>query len=118
MVSGGWPTILYKFIRLKQTAWEGRIKRLSNLLLDAEKLRPSFGITPEVNSELNMLLRHGPIRSETNEDIVTIADLENADASVLKRRMEWGDLLGLVSSSEDEWVFNPLVKKLLVNGTE
>ena len=119
MVSGGWPTILYKFIKLKQTAWEGRIKKLSNLLLqDVKKLRSSFGIAPEVKSELNMLLRHGPIRSETNEDIVTIADLEIADASALERRMAWGELLGLVSRSEGVWVFNPLVEQLLRNGTE
>ena len=118
-ISGGWPMLLERFVEPQQENWEGRVERLRNIVLqEADQWLVSLGVTPTAKWALGMLLRHGPIRAENEADIGSVASLENVDSEVLRRRMAWGERLGIVSRSENEWSFNPLLRELLGLGAE
>ena len=116
-ISGGWPMLLEKFVEPQQEDWEGRMERLrSDVRRDADEWLLRLGITPAVKSALGMLLRHGPIRAESQADIESLASLEDVDSGRLRARIAWSERLGIVSRSDGEWTFNPLLRELLGHG--
>ena len=111
-ISGGWSMVLDRFVRLSsgRLAWDERIDRLRQELVNDSECLLSLGVTPTVGTELRKLLGHQPLGPE---DIASVAHLEEADPAVLKRRTVWGERLGLLTCAEDQWRFNSLVEKLL-----
>ena len=69
-----------------------------------------LGVTEDAERELGIVLKHAPM---TNEDIAIVDQIEDVDPVILKRRLEWGERLGLVSLVDGEWSFNSLVGRLL-----
>ena len=115
-ISGGWSMVLDRFVRRSSSrlAWDEKIDRLRQELTKDSEWLLRLGVTPIIGSELRKLLRHQPLGPE---DIVSVAHLEEADPAVLKRRVVWGERLGLLTRGEDQWRFNSLVERLLGGGS-
>ena len=115
-VSGGWSMVLDRFVRRSSSrlAWDERIDRLRGDLTGGSDWLPRFGVTPAVGTELGKLLRHQPFGPS---EIATVAHLEGADPTVLRRRTAWGERLGLLARTEGGWRFNALVERLLGGGS-
>ena len=111
-ISGGWSMVLDWFVRRTSSrlAWDERIDRLRQELMNDSEWLLSLGVTPTVGTELRKLLGHQPLGPE---DIASVAQLEEADPAVLKRRTVWGERMGLLTHAEDQWRFNSLVERLL-----
>ncbi len=114
-VSGGWPSVLAKFVRLrpKSKTWEGRMEALHNTLRRTNTWLKTFSLTSAAKKELGAVWNHLPIRSDSDGDLNVVAEMEEIDAAVLRMRVQWSKHLGLLSSSEGSWKFNPLLAKLI-----
>ena len=117
-ISGGWPKVLEMFVhqRRKLKTWDGRINALHAGLERTDKWLTYLGLNSAVRQELDVLLRHEPILSDSNEEIDLLAELENINADVLRQRVRWSQHLGLVTDTDGLWEFNPLVVRLLRGG--
>ena len=113
-VSGGWPVELDRFGRKKSNrSWKTRIEELEREVArgPVKRLRDEFGLADQAATVFRGLLGADPIDDESIELVSSVHDL---DRQLVRRRILWGALLGLLSPTEDgSWIFNPLVKRLL-----
>ena len=114
-ISGGWPKVLEAFVdqRQKRKNWDGLIEALNGALEKTDDWLTAMGLTSEAQLQLAAMLPYQPIRSDSNDDIDVIAEGENIDANDLRRRVRWGQRLGLVKDSGGQWEFNPLLQRIL-----
>ena len=115
-ISGGWSMILDRIVRRSSRGlvWDKMIDRLRKELRNDSEWLARFGVTPTIATELSKLLHHQPFGPS---DIESVAHLEGEDATVLKRRTIWCERLGLLTRDGDQYRFNPLVERLLDNGS-
>ena len=117
-VTGGWPVVLEEFIRRRRNnEWKKRIEGMENDLRKSSKrdmLLRDFGITSsDVERGMRTLCKYASEYGE--ETVADIADEAQMDASAVRCRMKWSELLGLVTRASDGWTFNPLVTRLLAD---
>lgn len=120
-ISGGWPKVLEVFVdqRRKRRTWDGLIEALRMALVEqTDNWLTELGLVSEAKQELATLLRHQPIRSDSNEDIEVVAEVENIEADRLRRRVQWSQRLGLVTDLNGQWEMNSLLERLLRAGVE
>ena len=114
-ISGGWPKVLEAFVdqRQKRKNWDGLIEALNGALETTDDWLAAMGLTAEAQLQLAALLPYQPIRSGSNGDIDVVAEGEDIDANDLRRRVRWGQRLGLLTDSGGKWEFNPLLQRIL-----
>ena len=92
---------------------DGLIEALHKELEQTDKWLAELGLTSEAKRELAALLRHQPIRSDSNGDIEAVAGVEDIDGDELRRRVQWSQRLGLLTDLDGQWQFNSLLERLL-----
>ena len=113
-VSGGWPVELDRFGRKKSNrSWKTRIEELEREVArgPSKRLKGEFGLGDQAETVFRGLLGADPIDDESIDLVSSVHDL---DGQLVRRRVLWGALLGLLSPTGDgSWTFNPLVRRLL-----
>ena len=114
-VTGGWPVLLERFVRRRRTSeWAERIENMKGDLRrpkEKAKLLEDFGMgTTDARNGMTTLAEYAPFGSQMIEEIAREVDVSVVG---LRRRVEWGERLGLLSLRGDEWVVNSLVARLL-----
>ena len=117
-VTGGWPVLHERFVTHRRTAeWKKRIDGMTNVLAkpsERKKLLNDFGIvSPDAKRQMRTLCDSASAYGE--ETVADIADEAQIDTTLLRRRMEWSERLGLVTRTADNSTFNSLVTRLLAD---
>lgn len=112
-VSGGWPACLFELNTGSTKDWKSRMEELRKKAArvpSPEQL--GLAADPEVAGLLQKLTEiEEPFSEETMELLAEEAD---ADAALLRRRVEWCERLGLVERAGDRgFSLNPLLRRRL-----
>ena len=115
-ISGGWPVELDRFSknRTRNKSWQTRIEELQREgeKNPAKRLRDEFGLTDEAETVLRNLA--GADDPFDGDSVELVSSEIGADPQLVRRRVDWGERLGLLSAAGDgSWTFNPLVRRLL-----
>ncbi len=114
-ISGGWPVELDRFSKNRtRKSWQTRIEELQREgeKNPAKRLRDEFGLTDEAETVLRSLA--GADDPFDCDSVELVSSEIGVDPQLVRRRVDWGERLGLLSAAGDGlWTFNPLVRRLL-----
>ena len=114
-ISGGWPVELDRFGRKRSSrTWQARIDELQREVVKnaAKRLRDGFGLTDQAEAVFRGLADADDPFDDESIELVS-SDI-GEDPRLMRRRVDWGERLGLLSVvGGGAWRFNPLVRRLL-----
>ena len=114
-ISGGWAVELEPFSKKRASkSWRTRIQELKQETLrdPLSKLRDQFGLTADAERVFRELIRAD---DPFDDDSIQLVSGEiGLDYKEVRRRIVWGERLGLVSTTgKNCWTLNALVRGLL-----